>query len=150
MASSDVVSILNGLIEVSKDGEYGFRACAKQADSQELQQFLSNRADACAKAASDLQIAVVQYGGTADTAGSVTGAMHRGWVAMTSALTGYADLRVLEECERGEDAALHAYQNALKEELPVEVKSLLTHQYEGVKRNHDEIRRLRDQFKAAA
>jgi hypothetical protein len=38
----------------------------------------------------------------------------------------------------------------LKEPLPAEVMSVVQRQYEGVKRNHDQIRTLRDQYKATS
>ncbi|HKX53563.1 MAG TPA: aldehyde dehydrogenase, partial [Nitrosospira sp.] len=50
----------------------------------------------------------------------------------------------LEECERGEAAAVMAYDNALREEMPLDLRALLDRQYEGVKRNHDRVRLLRD------
>jgi uncharacterized protein (TIGR02284 family) len=52
---------------------------------------------------------------------------------------------VLTECERGEDAAKRAYEAALNEDLPADIKALVQRQYEGVKTNHDRIRDLRNQ-----
>ena len=72
------------------------------------------------------------------------GALHRGWVAVRSALTTYDDKAVLQECERGEDNALARYRKALKQPLPPEVKQVVERQMQGVQRNHDEIKRLRD------
>jgi uncharacterized protein (TIGR02284 family) len=55
---------------------------------------------------------------------------------------------MLEECERGEDAAVARYRKALKSELPPAVRTLVERQAEGAQRNHDQIRDLRDQYKA--
>ena len=52
---------------------------------------------------------------------------------------------MLAECERGEDVAKSAYEAALKEDLPPDVKAILRRHYEGVKANHDRIRDLRNQ-----
>ena len=52
---------------------------------------------------------------------------------------------MLEECERAEDVALEAYQDALKDEIPENLRFLITQQLEGVKRNHDRVRELRDE-----
>ena len=52
---------------------------------------------------------------------------------------------MLAECERGEDVAKSAYEAALKEDLPPDVKAIGRRQYEGVKANHDRIRDLRNQ-----
>ncbi|WP_382320833.1 PA2169 family four-helix-bundle protein [Hydrogenophaga sp. UC242_53] len=57
---------------------------------------------------------------------------------------------MLEETERGEDTALARYRSALKDELPADIRSVVEAQMQGVQRNHDQIRALRDQHKAAA
>ena len=55
---------------------------------------------------------------------------------------------MLEECERGEDAAVARYRKALKSSLPANVRTLVERQAEGAQRNHDEVRDLRDRYKA--
>jgi uncharacterized protein (TIGR02284 family) len=90
----------------------------------------------------------VQLGGKPVESGSAVGAMHRGWVAVKATLSTFDDLAVLEECERGEDAALSTYHDALEQSLPPPIRNLVEHQYEGVKRNHDQIHRMRDALKA--
>jgi len=55
----------------------------------------------------------------------------------------------LEECERGEDAAKSAYEAALKEDLPADIRTLVERQYQGVKENHDRVRDLRNSTRAA-
>jgi uncharacterized protein (TIGR02284 family) len=150
MKSNDIVDTVNRLIEVSKDGELGFRSAAESVNSMELQRLLLARAEACANAVAQLQLIVVQQGGRAGEHGSVTGALHRGWVAVRSTLSGQSDLAVLEECERGEDAALAAYRDATQTDLPLDVRLVVENQYAGVKQNHALIRSLRDRARVAA
>ncbi len=146
---SESVKVLNDLIETCKDGEYGFQACAEQADSPELKSMLDSRARECRTAAERLQAKVVELGGKPDTSGTVAGSMHRGWVSVKTALTSYDDLAVMQECERGEDHALEKYREAIKADLPADVRALVDEQYQGVKRNHDMVRARRDALKAA-
>ena len=148
MNNDDVITELNNLIETAKDGEYGFRSCAEQAQSSELKSLFLDRAAGCQEAATELQAQVAQLGGEPDTGGSASGAIHRGWVAVRGTLSGYDDAAVLSECERGEDVALKAYRDAMAKPLPASIASLVDRQYQGVKRNHDQIRSLRDQAKA--
>ena len=147
MKNEDVIDTLNDLIETCKDGEQGFRACAEHIEAPTLKTAFTTRADECRGGATELQAEVARLGGKAETDGSASGALHRGWVNVKSALGG-GDLAILEECERGEDAALKSYRDAMKEPLPAEVETLVRKQYEGVKRNHDQIRNLRDAEKA--
>ncbi|MEO8249117.1 MAG: PA2169 family four-helix-bundle protein [Burkholderiales bacterium] len=144
---SSVIKLLNDLIETCKDGEYGFRISGDQTKSAELKSMLQQRAADCAAAAAQLQDQVFALGGSPDTGGSIGGALHRGWVSVKTTLTGFDDLAVMEECERGEDSALASYRDALKDELPPPIRGLVEQQYEGVKRNHQIVRDKRDALK---
>ena len=149
LSTDKTISVLNDLIETCKDGEYGFQSSAEHVKNPELQQVLTARAAECRKGAEVLQAQVRQLGGEADEGGSASGAIHRGWVAVKGTLSGYGEKAMLEECERGEDAALARYRDALKEDLPPNVRAVVERQYEGVKRNHEQIRTLRDRARAA-
>jgi uncharacterized protein (TIGR02284 family) len=150
MDQNSVVETLNDLIENCKDGEYGFQTCAEHAKSAELKTFFSRRARECATAAQELQNLVARFGGSPDTGGSATGAMHRGWVAVRGTLALNDDKAMLNECERGEDAAVARYRSALETSLPAEVEEVVRRQFQGVQRNHDEVKRLRDSMRTAA
>lgn len=141
---SDVIDVLQDLVEVCKDGEYGFRESAKQVSRQDLQALFTQRADDCRSGAEALNHHITRLGGTVETGGSAMGAVHRGWVSVRSALSTRDDYAVLEECERGEDNALARYRKALAKPLPVDVKAVVERQLQGVQRNHDQIKMLRD------
>lgn len=150
MANDDVIDVLNKLIENSKDGEYGFQTSAEYLSSTDIKQAFIRRAQQCREAASELQTLVVQLGGDAEKSGTVAGAVHRGWVAVKGTLSGYSDKAILEEAERGEDTALARYREALEKSLPPHVRSVVERQFDGVKRNHAQVRSLRDQARIAA
>ncbi|CAM3854655.1 PA2169 family four-helix-bundle protein [Bordetella tumulicola] len=144
-----VVKVLNNLIETSKNGEKGFDAAAEDTKNSELQLLFKNRARDCASGAAELQAVVDQLGGKPEDSGTVAGAVHRGWTNVKAAVTGRSDLSILEECERGEDVAKTQYSDALKEELPENIRAIVERQYQGVLRNHDQIRDLRNRYKDA-
>ena len=151
MDKDDVVEVLNDLIENSRDGQYGFQACAEHVKSPELRDIFMSRSNDCMAAVSELQVLVSECGGKPDDSGSVSGAVHRGWVAVKGTLAGYSDVAMLEECERGEDVAKARYLRALeKESLPEPIRSVVVRQYQGVLRNHEQVRKLRDRYRAAA
>ena len=149
MTNDKIVSVLNGLIEISRDGADGFETCAEDIDDEALKLYFHNRAESCRKAVRELNAEVRRHGGDPDTGGTVTGTMHRAWVDLKAAVTSRDNRAVLEECERGEAAAVMAYENALREELPGELRALLEQQCEGAKRNHDRVRQLRDSARHA-
>ena len=150
MDNDDTIDELNKLIETCKDGEYGFLTSAEHAKSASLKGVLQSRGEACRRAAGELQAIVSRLGGSAEADGSASGKMHRGWVSVVGTLTGYSDLQMLDECERGEDAALDSYRSALKQPLPADVMGVVQAQYEGAKRNHDQIRTLRNQARGTS
>jgi uncharacterized protein (TIGR02284 family) len=145
--TDDVVDMLQELVECCLDGEYGFRSCAEQAKRADLKSTFLQRADDCRRAAQELNEQIRACGGHVEEHGSAMGAMHRGWVAVKSALSTYDDKAVLEEAERGEDNAKARYAKALKTPMPPHLKLIIEQQMEGVRRNHDQVKMLRDQFR---
>lgn len=143
----DVIDALQDLVECCKDGEYGFRTSAEQATSSELKSVFQQRADDCRRGADELNAKIRALGGKAEDSGSALGAMHRGWVSVKSTLSTYDDKAVLEECERGEDNAMARYRKALKQQLPDDVRQVVERQAQAVQRNHDQVKRLRDQYR---
>lgn len=149
MDNKDVISVLNDLIETSKDGEKGFSECAEDVKEPRLKSFFTQRSQECAGAAAELQQLVRGLGGDPETRSSVAGALHRGWVDLKSVITGKSEEAILNECERGEDVALKSYRKALEKDLPSDVRIVLEKQLQGVQRNHDQVKSLRDTARAS-
>ena len=145
----DVIDVLKDLVECSKDGEYGFRECAEQAKREDLRSVFLQRADDCRRGAQELNQLLRECGAPAEEGGSALGAMHRGWVSIKSKLTTYDDKAILEEAERGEDNARARYTKALQKNLPANVRTVVERQMQGVQRNHDQVKMLRDQLRNA-
>ncbi len=145
LANDEVADVLNDLLENARDGEYGFRASAEAVGSASLKQVFEARADGCRDAAAELVPLVVAYGGEPADGGTASGTLHRGWVQLKGAVGANSELSILEEAERGEDASLARYRKALRQQLPADIRSVVERQMQGAQRNHDDIRRLRDQ-----
>jgi uncharacterized protein (TIGR02284 family) len=54
------------------------------------------------------------------------------------------DHAILAECERGEDAAKRAYENALRQDLPGDVRMVVERQFREVVANHNRVKELRN------
>lgn len=145
----DVFDVLNDLLETSRNGEYGFRTSAEHVKAHDIKTLLNRRADDCRDAATELQWLITQSGGKADEGGTITGALHRGWVSVKSVLSGHSDKAIVEECERGEDTALGQYRKALKKDLPASVRAVVQRQADGAQRNHDQVKALRDALRTS-
>jgi uncharacterized protein (TIGR02284 family) len=142
--TKDYVSTLNNLIESCKDGEQGFQKAAQDVKSPNLQTLFNEFARQRAKFAGELQVHVAKLGGDPQKGGTVSGAMHRGWMDVKSAVSGKDDHAILEEAERGEDSAVHAYQDALGQDLPADLRAIVELEYQLVQQAHNQIRSLRD------
>ena len=145
MGTNHVAATLNKLLETTKDGESGFRTCADAVKNDGLKRVFEDAARKCDEGAKELDAKIRSLGKEPAASGTAAGALHRAWTNVKSSVTGMDDHAVLAECERGEDVAKRAYEEALLEDLPSDVKELVHHQYEGVKANHNRIRNLRNQ-----
>lgn len=144
MDRDDVIATLNNLIETSKDGESGFRTCADNVKNPTLKTFFEQKAERCRLGAAQLQAIVREMGGDPERSGSTTAAAHRFWVNIRGTISGMADHAILDECERGEDSAKRAYEDALKQDLPGDVRRVIDNQYREVKANHDRVKEMRN------
>lgn len=147
--NKETISVLNDLIETSKDGEAGFKDLAENTNNAHLKAVFTKAAGETASAAAELQAHVRSLGGDPETTTSVAGDLHRRWVDLKSAITGKDDAALLNEAERGEDVAKKSYKKALENtDISTEARALIQKQFDGVMRTHDEVKALRDQARA--
>ena len=137
----ELIASLNDLIETCRDGDKGFQAAAENAQNEGLKGLFRRCAYQRAQFASELQAEVRQLGGDATESGSVSGAFHRGWMNIKSAILS-GDDSITSECEWGEDAALKNYERVLKQNLPPNVLPVVKHQYTQIKDSHNRLHNL--------
>ncbi|PYS30081.1 MAG: aldehyde dehydrogenase [Acidobacteria bacterium] len=135
----ELIECLNGLIEICRDSEKGFQTAADHVKEPELKKFFNQHSQQRAQFASELQAEVRQMGGTAE-GGSVSAALHRGWLNIKAVVAGGSPYAIVAECEQGEDAALVNYERVLKQNLPPNVLPVVKHQYTEIKRTHERLR----------
>jgi uncharacterized protein (TIGR02284 family) len=145
VTNQELISTLNNLIQTCKDGEVGFRTCVKDQMDPSIKTSLLERSSTCAAAARELQNLVIQHGGSPEQSGSLSGSLHRRWIDIKSAVTGKDEKSILDECERGEDVAKHNYSSALAKDLPPLERAIIERQYQGVLRNHEAVKVMRNQ-----
>ena len=144
----ETTSVLNNLIETLKDGEEGFKQAAEAVKDPQLKSLFVEYSEQRSQFAMALQSQVQSLGNEPETGSSATGALHRGWINLKSAVTGGDDHAILAECERGEDSAVEEYRKALDDDLSPSLHQLVSRQYTDIKAAHDRIRNLRDSRKS--
>jgi uncharacterized protein (TIGR02284 family) len=142
----ETISTINDLIETLKDGQEGFRQAAEAVGDQELKSLFNECSLQRARFVGELQSEAVTLGESKpEDSGSITGALHRSWINLKSAIAKRDDHAILQECERGEDSAVHEYEDALEDkDVTGPVREIISRQFEKVKSVHDRIKHLRD------
>jgi uncharacterized protein (TIGR02284 family) len=142
-------TVLNNLIETLKDGQEGFKQAAESVRDPQLKALFGQYSQQRSRFAAALQNEARSHGETKpETSSSATGALHRGWINLKSAITGGDEHAILAECERGEDSAVEEYKKALEDGLTPSAQDLVSRQFTEIKAVHDQIKSLRDAAKS--
>lgn len=144
---SNDAAVSKDLIQTLQDGTRGFALGAEKLEKDgeaELASRFKALGATRAQLASDLQDIAASYGDQIDASGTVTAAVHRGWLAVKDAIAGSDARGVLDAAEQGEDHAVSEFEKALESDISPEFTVVLQRQLVVVRSAHDEVRSLRD------
>ena len=146
--NDNTYEVLNDLIRINNDRIEGYERAAKETDDSDadLRAVFSSMASESRNYVNELTRHVAQGGEEPATDTTVSGKIYRAWMDVKATFTGNNRKAILASCEYGEDAAQKAYDAALKTdaELPTELRQLIMDQKSGLKKSHDEIKKMRD------
>ena len=144
----EAISTINSLIETLKDGEKGFKEASEAVRDPELQSLFQQYSQQRHRFATELQAQAQNLGELKpEKSSSAAGAMHRAWINLKSAVTSGDDKAILSECERGEDSAVHEYEEAMNDGLTGTAREIVARQFTEIKSAHDRVKQLRDAAK---
>lgn len=126
-----VINILNDLLEKNYDAERGYRSAAENVKNARLSDFLLQNADIRQGFAVDLAEEILELGGKPVSDSSTLSDLHRAWISFKSALSANEEEAILNECIRGEEAALNDYNQALKSERLDDSTTVLLEDHRG-------------------
>lgn len=152
MELTHVGRVLEDLLETLEDGRKGFTQSAEklaEGGRTDLAGRMREFADQRSTFAAEVRTLASRLGIDLDESGSMAGALHRGWIALKDALASDEPAAVLGAAETGEDHAKSEFTKALDADLPEEARTLVARQAAAVSAVHDEVRKLRDQERAA-
>ncbi len=138
---------LRGLIEVLIDSQKGFTDVGEHFKDDTLKRYFLAESLKRANFRAEIENELHRLG-EADVkeSGTTAGTVHRFWGDLKAKFGG-DDHTLLETAEQGEDAAKKGYETALKVDLPLPIKQLLTDQQAHVLTSHDYVKRARDERK---
>jgi len=148
MKTTEVTTeVLNDLVQINNDRIEGYEKARKELKDgdEDLKSLFLNMIEESQKYKLALATEISALGEDIETGTTTSGKIYRGWMDVKALFTGHDRQTVLNNCEFGEDAAQNAYKMALEEEdLPSNIRSLITDQKASLRQSHDEIKRLRD------
>lgn len=142
--AENALSALQDLSARCHDSEQGYRRAAQDATDNDLRQQFEQLANERSSMAAELDRLIREHGGEPSwKEGSLTGAAHRMWVDLRTALSRNERQVILEEVARGESAAEEAYDDALRQNLPSDAMQV-------VRQQHRRVRETRNRYRAMA
>jgi uncharacterized protein (TIGR02284 family) len=141
---NEMVLALKEVINSLQDSQKGFAEIGEHLKDETLKRYFLSESLKRASFRGDLEEVLHQNGvRDIDEKGTTGGTVQRVWADLKAKLGG-GDHTLLESAEQGEDAVKSAYEDALKEDLPMPVHQLLSDQQAQILISHDYVRGHRD------
>ena len=134
--SEKVSEQLNELLTKTHDAEKTYTLAAEKATVASVKKFLRDKVLQRSAFAHELKDEIVKYGELPEKEGSMTGAIHRGWINLKAALNSNETEMILREIEKGEKASLESYNTILDNReivLPKSTRELLEKQRNAIR-----------------
>lgn len=139
---SDDKQVAKELVETLKDGERGFASAAEKlrdSDRAEWAAKLQRLSEQRASFHREIVALGHEYGDDVDESGTLTAALHRGWISLKDAMSGDDAGRVLAAAATGEDHAVSEYEKALEQDLSRGFREVVSQQHAAVVAARDEV-----------
>lgn len=141
---NEMVLGLKAVINSLQDSQKGFADIGDHIKDETLKRYFLAESLKRASFRGDLE-EVLHQNGVHDVkeTGTTLGAINRTWGDLKAKLGG-GDHTLLETAEKGEDEVKSAYEDVLKQELPLPIHQLLSEQQAHILNSHDFVRNHRD------
>ena len=144
--NTDLTLLLNDLVKINNDRFEGYRKAEQQAKDTDLQSIFKDKSCQSLVFITELKhyIKVLGHDYNHDT--TFAGKVFRKWMDIKNTFKPNNTTSILDSCEFGEDAAIKAYDNALRSdtEISAEIRQHILEQQTAIKKSYDFIRRYRD------
>ena len=138
---------LNDLVLINNDRVKGYQKAIDELkpEDSDLASIFQERVDQSRRFGEELVVHVHRSGEDVAEGTMASGKIYRAWMDVKAFFSGNNRKAILENCEFGEDAALRAYEEALKcENLTPEQRALVIRQQTEIQASHNQIKSMRD------
>src|SRR5687767_12170151 len=147
-----LVGVLNDLIRINYDRTEGYQKAVEELKISDidLKTLFTNMSTASIQFANELKTEVAKLGAEPAKDSTQSGKVYRVWKDIRATASARDRKSIIALCEFGEDAALRAYDAALKSdaEIPAEIRQIIVNQHANIKASHDVVKRYRDMHEA--
>lgn len=141
--------LLNQLVEINNDRIEGYERATSETEDSDLESLFTQMASTSRQLKIELSSQVRNCGAEPTNGTTVSGKFYRAWMDVKAAMTGKDRKAILSSCEYGEDVALKTYEEVMKsEDLPADLRSLITSQHAILQSEHDRVKAMRDSVTA--
>lgn len=145
--NKNVISKLNELLTRNYDSEKGYHKAAEHVTDVDLKRLFEVYSDQRYHFGHDLKGEIKALGGEPDKGDSITAKAHRTWMDIKAMINSDNNESILEECVRGEEAALKNYREVLETpELPDSTKAILHDHLGKIEESLYQIKELEDNY----
>ncbi|HMT35863.1 MAG: PA2169 family four-helix-bundle protein [Bacteroidetes bacterium] len=152
MENNKTIEVLNSLITINNERIEGYETASKESKEQDLKSLFTDFTSTSQKCKQELVIEVTKLGGKIAEGTMISGKFFRVWMDVKAALTGNDRKAILDSCEYGEDTAVNAYNEVLKNNLndiTTEQQSMIRAQYHLIVADHNKVKSMRDALVSA-
>lgn len=143
MTTETDTSTLNDLIDVLEDGRNFYADAATKVERGDLKALFERMARTKTAIANDLKNKVV-FSGKEPSEGSFAGSMRKTYADMKASLVKDTQAEYVAQLEEFEDRILHEFRDAIEHTDDTEVRAIAAKYMPEVRRDHDEMKALKD------
>lgn len=142
ISTANLLKVLNGLVQTNKDAVEGFEMAAEHVQDASITQIFEQYAAQRRQFMTELEAFVTEHGGQPNESSSTLGSLHRGWINFKTSIANNEEVAILTEVERGENAAINNYKDALQHDLPDSVRTTVQSQLHKINEALDRVKSI--------
>ncbi len=139
--------LLNDLVKINNDRYEGYRKVEQQAKGNtNLQSIFKDKSQQSLAFTVELKQHIKSLGHDYNNDTTFAGKVFRVWMDIKNTFKPNNTTSILDSCEFGEDAAIKAYDSALRSdtEISAEIRQHILEQQTAIKKSYDLIKRYKD------